>query len=431
MRLLYGLIAIMLSVALCQAANIKPVETPECKIRLDGEIKRGDFAAFLAIAATTLKGEQGESTAKDVICLNSPGGSLSEGALFAQYFYKNGVGTSIGDSDQCYSVCAVMFMMGVAKGAEVSFVNRRLHILGSLGFHRPYLDIAEEGLIEKKALSVAYDAAFESALDLLAIANSKAPWSNEAMLPSDLLQSMLKHIGADLFLIDTVDKAGRWKIEIFGYQVPKSLTPDRAFYVCENSLQWQIATTDEDITFERFAIGNLNIVQTTTSEGGEDIFVVTGLASGYAYEGCIVASGKAGLSACGADEYSSTTLGDGMCGVEDFERKLTSNISPLAMFNPRRTLASLGKPETGATLRCIVIRAGIAVDDELCALEWQLQAKKQIVKFTWASGAQTVLTYADGNFTINGSATARETSPIFGDCFQNPVTGNDFCYRPG
>ena len=116
---MYSLIALMFCVALSQAATIKPVETSECIIRLDGEIKRVDFAAFLAIAATTLKGEQGESTAKDVICLNSPGGSLSEGALFAQYFYKNGVGTSIGDSDQCFSVCAVMFMMGVANGAEV------------------------------------------------------------------------------------------------------------------------------------------------------------------------------------------------------------------------------------------------------------------------------------------------------------------------
>ncbi len=91
----------------------------------------------MQIAATEFNGFDGESSSADTICLNSPGGSVLEGVKLAKQFYKQGVGTVIPAGAECHSMCAILFMMGIAQGPEVSFVNRKLHVTGTLGFHRP------------------------------------------------------------------------------------------------------------------------------------------------------------------------------------------------------------------------------------------------------------------------------------------------------
>lgn len=242
------MVCVFWSVA-ASAATIAPADSDRCRILVSGEILEGDFERFLRVAEAAFAGFDGESMSKDVVCLDSPGGSLSEGAKFARHFYKNGVGTVIDDAQECYSACAVIFMMGLAEGPEVRFTNRRLHVNGRLGFNRPYMAPAVDGQISTLALSVAYDAAIQHTLDLIEIANSKPPWSSAAMMESDLLQAMLAHVGNDMFMIDTVDKAGRWEIDLIGLPELGMLTEEQAFYACENALQWQSGTTKENIAY--------------------------------------------------------------------------------------------------------------------------------------------------------------------------------------
>ncbi|MGO7690430.1 hypothetical protein ACC696_38560, partial [Rhizobium ruizarguesonis] len=54
------------------------------------------------------------------------------------------------------------------------------------------------------------------------------------MMKPDLIQAMLSHFGNDLYYIDTVDKAGRFEIELFGGCESTGLTEAQAYYACEN-----------------------------------------------------------------------------------------------------------------------------------------------------------------------------------------------------
>lgn len=195
--------------------------------------------------------ENSESTANDTICLNSPGGSVAEGVRLATAFQKMGVGTRIAERDGCYSICAIMFMMGQAQGSEVKFVNRKMHISAELGFHRPYMLLDSPELVSARVLPVAYNVALENLTEIMILAASRSPWSNIPMIKPDLVQLMLQHIGDNLFLIDTVEKAGRFDIEVFGYEAPSTITEDQLFYACENMFHWQVGLIGKETNYDK------------------------------------------------------------------------------------------------------------------------------------------------------------------------------------
>ncbi|WP_274627570.1 hypothetical protein [Arvimicrobium flavum] len=429
MRFVALILALLAYAAPSAAANITASASNECRLRLDGEIGPGDYQRFLDAARSALRGLDGESTSRDVVCLNSPGGSLSEGVLFAKHFYEKGIGTVVGDGDHCYSVCAVMFMMGIASGPEVSFINRKLHIRGFLGFHRPYLDVRNEGYVQTEFLAAAYDAAFQSALNLLTVANSKSPWSNAAMMKSDLLHNMLKHIGDDLYMIDTVDKAGRWDIELFGFASPSLLTPAQAFYACENGLQWQTGVTDGEIEFEFLSQGATPQVRIVDSTPGGQAYEVRGLADGYAAEGCIVSTDQDSLLACGEDEYTSTILGDGSCDETNFREKRSYRIPPIAIFSPGTKIVDLAAV-AGTKGTCFVLKKDVVTDREPCDISLSVDEGKQVTSFVWPSGGKTIVTVSNGNVRLNGVITALQPKSQYGTCLLNIESGNDFCYKP-
>lgn len=171
-RAIAVLAGFLFSALTAQAANVSLSAKDICVVRLEGEIVEGDFQRLQAIGTSAFKGSDDESSAKDTICLDSPGGSVVEGVKIAEFFYSKGIGTVINEGDECYSICAIMFMMGIAQGAEVNFVNRKLHINGRLGFHRPYLNIDSDEMISVRALAVAHDAALESVMKIMILANN-------------------------------------------------------------------------------------------------------------------------------------------------------------------------------------------------------------------------------------------------------------------
>lgn len=89
------------------AASISKSSKDICVLTLEGEIVPGDFSSLVDIAAKEFLGVDGESSAHDTICLDSPGGDVTEGVKLAEFFYKNGVGTVIDDGAECYSMCAI------------------------------------------------------------------------------------------------------------------------------------------------------------------------------------------------------------------------------------------------------------------------------------------------------------------------------------
>ncbi|RVD52376.1 MAG: hypothetical protein EOS30_11140 [Mesorhizobium sp.] len=437
---LLAIVAALSAAGVTNAATIGKSDSENCAMLIRGEILRGDFEKFVALGETLLPGNDGESTSRNTVCLDSPGGNLSEGVKFAKYFYHDGVGTVIDDGQECYSACAIMFMMGTATGAEVSFVNRKLYIGGKLGFHRPFIDMPSGTSIDISAMRFAYDAALSSALDLIAIANSKSPWSSQPMMKSDLIQGMLQHIGNDMLMIDTVDKVGRWDIELIGAVLPSQLSEEQAFYACENSLQWQNGLTEADITYSKFSeVSNGSRRSRLVHEAGKTAFIVEGLAAGYAMEGCVISKMENILQGCGIDEYSDARLGMGDCDQSNFGDR-SANLKTISVFNPATRLEELrsGKVTASAqraATRCLVFKGGQVTDNEPCLIvhvgELEVKGRTSIVThFVWPSGSKTILVQSEDSFEINGVATSKRTIADRGDCYLNSATQNDFCVLP-
>ncbi len=92
-RLPYLLVLPLLGPATVQGASIKVTNDTRCAIELTGQIDDGDHAKVEQI----IKGSEDRAR----ICLNSDGGSFSEGVEFANSFMENGVGTIVRSGDKC------------------------------------------------------------------------------------------------------------------------------------------------------------------------------------------------------------------------------------------------------------------------------------------------------------------------------------------
>jgi hypothetical protein len=420
-----------------------------CVLKLEGEIIRGDFSRLVDIAAKEFSGFDGESSAHDTICLDSPGGDVTEGVKLAEFFYTNGVGTVIEDGAECYSMCAIMFMMGIAQGPEVTFVNRKLHINGKLGFHRPYLSLTTESLVSTKVLAVAHDVALENMSKIMVLANNLVPWSNSTMMRPDLIQEMLKHIGNDFFYIDTVEKAGRFEIELVG--LPKHYTPveERAYYACENSFHWQVGLMKEPADARKFrkpVTEDEAVVKLLQEEGDTKYFSVVSMDAGYSEAGCVIAVNSDTLRGCGYNGVYNVLLGQGACTMENFADR-SGHVGQLASYRPGLKLQELGgtaiqpknsspKPIIGAKVpaTCTVLSRDGLKEVEPCAATLTMNVlvdnrRTDRYEFVWPTGNRTILARDGDLFSINGKPSIPYSEDGYTLCALNSETKNRFCFK--
>ncbi|WHO24091.1 hypothetical protein G6L90_20890 [Agrobacterium tumefaciens] len=455
-RILYSSLFV-LSVACWGLVTAQPTSGAEinkstkdvCVLKLEGEIIRGDFSRLVDIAAKEFSGFDGESSAHDTICLDSPGGDVTEGVKLAEFFYTNGVGTVIEDGAECYSMCAIMFMMGIAQGPEVTFVNRKLHINGKLGFHRPYLSLTTESLVSTKVLAVAHDVALENMSKIMVLANNLVPWSNSTMMRPDLIQEMLKHIGNDFFYIDTVEKAGRFEIELVG--LPKHYTPveERAYYACENSFHWQVGLMKEPADARKFrkpVTEDEAVVKLLQEEGDTKYFSVVSMDAGYSEAGCVIAVNSDTLRGCGYNGVYNVLLGQGACTMENFADR-SGHVGQLASYRPGLKLQELGgtaiqpknsspKPIIGAKVpaTCTVLSRDGLKEVEPCAATLTMNVlvdnrRTDRYEFVWPTGNRTILARDGDLFSINGKPSIPYSEDGYTLCALNSETKNRFCFK--
>jgi hypothetical protein len=424
------------------SAVVSVSSDPMCVLKLDGEIVDGDLDRLKSAAATKFKGVDGESSAHDTICLNSPGGSVLEGVQLSSYFYERGIGTVIAKGSECYSICAIMFMMGIAQGPEVNFVNRKLHVRGKLGFHRPYLAINTDELVSARVMSVVHDNAIESITRIMILANNRVPWSNSTMMRSDLVQEMLKHIGEDLFYIDSVDKAGRFEIELFGNKEIKGLEERQAYYACENSFHWQVGLLGKETDFDSFKdtmseSGATNVVTQVASTDGSTLYSVVSSDAGYSEAGCLIGIKDGLVRGCGYNGEYNVSIGQGGCTAADFSDRAVV-IQTLALQKPGLDIATL--EEGGASLQpevpligaaCKVIGADGKIDAEPCSVAVVKDATGQQTiryEFVWPSGNKTIISRDGQAYLINGKPAEMSFEDKNILCALNTVTRNSFCF---
>jgi hypothetical protein len=172
------------------------------------------------------------------VCLDSDGGSYLEAVAIAELFYERAVATVVDAGMRCYSACALIFMAGRTHGFEADYPNRRLHIGGMLGFHAPYL-VMRGAQYDSSTVELAYRAANLAISRFLRLANKRGAFSiAEPHVRTSLVEEFLLRDKSDMLIIDSVDKAGRWGISLFGYRSP-GLNKRTAYHACNNMLSWK------------------------------------------------------------------------------------------------------------------------------------------------------------------------------------------------
>ncbi|RWA97861.1 hypothetical protein [Mesorhizobium sp.] len=212
-------------------------------VYLNGPILAGDAADFSALLA---KIRADDSDARLVLSLSSVGGVANEGIRISNLVSESGVGTFVETGKQCLSACAFVFMAGRAPPYEgPGYVDRHLHVGGTLGFHAPRLALggATDLVIEQDVtwgdIATVYDSALHQISSLLlGYGTTGIKW------PPSLVGELLRISGPGRYrMIETVDDAGRWHIDLFGFDGRTSLADPRTrFTACMNLYRW----TDED-----------------------------------------------------------------------------------------------------------------------------------------------------------------------------------------
>lgn len=232
------------------AATLRPVDSPDCFTALDGVIETGDFDRISA-ALDRLRPQDGTNAEGHYVipdrsvCLNSPGGSLPEAIRLAEYFFDNQYGTTVAAGARCLSACAVIFMMGTEDYADYNILDRKLHVNGTLGFHRPAFTAPDREGYSARELEKSFEIAIDATLLFTRLASRAVRRGTGPMISIGLMEQMFAHRGEDFYFIDTVEKAGRWDIPLYGYKVPETISLREAQTACDNALNWTLGLETE------------------------------------------------------------------------------------------------------------------------------------------------------------------------------------------
>lgn len=143
-------IALISVITAANAATIEkhPQNTHGCTVSLTGEIVSGDSERIKPLLYETYAislDDEGRYGA--TLCLNSPGGVLSEGIKIAKYVSEYYTTTEVPSNARCESSCAVIFLAST---------HPRIAPDATIGLHAPKL-ILPEGTFTEEDVAKAYD----------------------------------------------------------------------------------------------------------------------------------------------------------------------------------------------------------------------------------------------------------------------------------
>lgn len=237
---LVGLTMTTLAASVANAADVDFVDHEQCTFHITGEILPGDYEAVVALGEDVFEpgGDRWGTYPEARACLHSPGGNFIEGLRIARYFFEEGIGTYIDDGDECYSVCAIMFMMGTLQWDERERADRILHVGGTLAFHRMFTVLDDERSYSSEDLNVWFDLGVEGVYELLSLATLSPSWAAPEMIPLDLLRVIVQTPRDQLYYIQTLEDAMAWDIELDGLapRPRESIRATSLAFACDNSI---------------------------------------------------------------------------------------------------------------------------------------------------------------------------------------------------
>lgn len=332
--------------AFAAAGEVGPGKPGLCQATLTGEIAPGD-AQDLALAEMDRPADwqDFDDGRWKALCLDSPGGSLTAGLELAQHLLDNRIGTVVDDGAECLSACALVFMFGTAAQHEsVSLTNRRMHVGARLGFHQPDLSLARDRDYSVDDVEAAFDLAIQATLRLLALAARPRPDTPRPFVDGDLMEAMLQYKGDEFYEIDTVNKAGRWDVALYGFP-ERGPTEEGMFYACQNMTTWNARLERDQIPYERDGYS-----ATITVEEGQKGFA-DGRRTAISFAGMMTYDCEIGLVErpdgaalpviCGFRESQSTRVGPEGCLRGGAAPDRWRPIPPLAFFAADTELSEL------------------------------------------------------------------------------------------
>ena len=208
----------------------------EIHIELNGRITRGDHQKFVKLIdrpdLSKAKPELQNQQHYFVLHLYSPqGGSFDEALNIIEAMLIGSVGTVLDENAECFSACALIFMAGNYLYRSNFDISRRMHPTASLGFHAPYI---------AARTSVGYNKAIRQIARVLKLFDRPMKSDLAGPMMRQSLQAQILAKGPEEKLsIDTVDKAGRWGIDLFDFKAPRKLKSAHYWNACLNALNWK------------------------------------------------------------------------------------------------------------------------------------------------------------------------------------------------
>lgn len=231
--------------------SIKVGKYPQHTLLLSGPIEAGDTERLKAVI-DKLKASGQSIFRNTTLTLNSPGGALDPAIELLNFVRENGLATHIAAGARCLSGCGLVFMAGTwLDGDDTKDTNRVMNPKGTLGFHAPFAFDKNKELPAEIANLLLADSERGGVL-----ASAKlVKLSQQKILPVSLVEELLQYESGSFLYIDTVDRAGRWKIPLEGegwLQTANGIVTrsiwQRLNEHCNNQINWSLETSFENRT---------------------------------------------------------------------------------------------------------------------------------------------------------------------------------------
>jgi hypothetical protein len=191
-------------------------DKPGCTVRLTEEIASGDLEKLRAAFQQV---NSGSDIAFGSLCLNSLGGSYTEGLKIADWMLSQNVFTVVEPNALCFSACAIIFMTG-GDFEDGRSLERYIHPSSQLGFHAPFIikKLLPDRAYDKDTLAEAYQLGVRAIRDLAKLGQQHNV--SDRFLPKALIAELLDKGPDEAFMVDTAFKLVRLDIRLYGYQKP-------------------------------------------------------------------------------------------------------------------------------------------------------------------------------------------------------------------
>lgn len=361
-RTCLALVLTLFAASVAQSMTVTTGDTRACPVMLTGMIAAGDLEKITALDGVWPE-PLDPTTAHQVVCLDSPGGSFAEAMRIAAHFYDVGIGTRLPEGADCLSACAVLFMSGtryfyegVGNGRSS---HRNMHFTARLGFHRPQLSLGRAGQFDAAAVERSFDLAVDASLEFIRLSNGRNGQA-DTMIPADLIEKMFSHRAEDFFYITTTGMAGRWRIGIDGWQINRVLGPAQAVQVCDNLTVWNSRYDPTDTTLGPAA------ARPYAEPNARAGFRVSGSRFGDGVHDCMVGfDGPADdpwMVICGASDIEGNVRGADRCAedtamIEPFNILVADMLAILPPATPLPAINAVSRQQDAVAMTAQAARA--------------------------------------------------------------------------